>query len=290
MRPLLSLSALLLAAGAAAAERPAMPEPTGSDRVLIVSPHPDDGALCCAGYLQRARDNGAQVAIVWMTAGDAFSVDALVMNRRLHERGAGMIALGLRRIGESLSEARFLDIPREHLFVLGYPDAGLAALRGEYHDKVYVSPHTLSPIVPYGEAMSYGGEITGRNLERDLAKVIDGFDPTLVFAPHGGDIHPDHSSTGDIVQQLLQQRGQLKRLHRYVIHATGHYPSPRRLRPELPLDPPDALAALPWRDFAISEAERDGKLQALRLYHSQWAVMAPYLESFVRRNELFLPE
>lgn len=290
MRPLLSLSALLLAAGAAAAERPAMPEPTGSDRVLVVSPHPDDGALCCAGYLQRARANGAQVAIVWMTAGDAFSVDAMVMNRRLHERGAGMIALGLRRIHESLAEAGLMGVPREQLFILGYPDAGLAALRGEYHDKVYVSPHTLSPIVPYGEAMSFGGQITGRNLERDLAKVLDDFRPTVVFAPHAGDIHTDHSTTGELVRQLLLQRGQVQRLHRYVIHAPGHYPVPRSLHPELPLDPPEALADLPWRYFAISEAERAGKLQSLRLYRSQWEVMEPFLASFVRRNELFLPE
>ena len=54
-----------------------------TDAVLVVAPHPDDETLCCAGVIQRARAAGARVAIVWLTGGDAFELDAILVERRL---------------------------------------------------------------------------------------------------------------------------------------------------------------------------------------------------------------
>jgi LmbE family N-acetylglucosaminyl deacetylase len=281
---------LPLAWNAAAAERPQLGEPGPGDRVLVVAPHPDDATLGCAGYVQRAVARGATVGLVWMTAGDGFTIDAILVNRHLRQAGSGMIHLGLTRIQEALAAAGSLGVPRDRQYVLGYPDGGLAALLSSHYDEVYVSPHTRSAVVPYGEAMSFGQSVTGRNVERDLHRVFAEFRPTIVFAPHASDIHPDHAQTGELTAKLLAQRGQLHSLHRYVIHAHGHYPSPRGLHRELPLDPPAALAALPWNDFPLTPAEQDGKLRALKVHATQWKVMAPYLESFVRRNELFVTD
>ena len=290
MRLLPPLAALLLTAAAVAAERPAMRDPLPQDRILLVSPHPDDSELCCSGYVQRALARGAQVAVVWMTAGDGFTVDAVLINRHFRESGLGMLQLGRIRISEALAAARSLGVPPENLHMLGYPDGGLAALLVTHYDQPFRSPHTRRSVVPYGEAPSFNRDITGRNLERDLGGVIDSFRPTVVFAPHSADQHPDHAATGEFTRRALLARGELPMLHRYVIHAGSQWPAPRALRSELPLDPPPALAGLVWQSLALTEAERTAKLAALRWHGTQWEVMAPYMGSFVRANELFLPD
>src|ERR1700722_16913490 len=83
---------------AVAADLPTMPEPQRSDRVLVIAPHPDDESLCCAGILQRARANGAAVAVVWITAGDGFEFDAMLVEHSLWPRGAPSRRLGVRRV------------------------------------------------------------------------------------------------------------------------------------------------------------------------------------------------
>jgi LmbE family N-acetylglucosaminyl deacetylase len=120
--------------------------------------------------------------------------------------------------------------------------------------------------------------------------VIDTFQPTVVFAPHAADQHPDHATTGEFVRRALETRSQLPRLHRYVIHAGSQWPAPRSLQMQMGLDPPPALRALPWQRFELTADEQKGKLAALRWHGTQWEVMAPYMGSFVRTNELFLSE
>ena len=298
MKPLLPLAALALFAAADAAvavEAPAtdfqaMPEPGPQDRVLIVSPHPDDDELCCSGYVQRAIARGAQVAIVWMTAGDGFTIDAVLINRHFRESGLGMVQLGRIRISEAVAAARSVGVPLINLRMLGYPDGGLAALLVTHYDQPFRSPHTRRSVVPYGEAPSFNQDMTGRNVEQDLARVIDTFQPTVVFAPHAGDQHPDHSTTGEFVRRALGVRSQLPRLHRYIIHAGSQWPAPRSLQMQMRLDPPPPLRDLPWQRFELTAEEQKAKLAALRWHGTQWEVMAPYMGSFVRTNELFLSE
>jgi LmbE family N-acetylglucosaminyl deacetylase len=182
VKPLLPLAVLALsaAAGAAvaadaapadatAASAAAMPEPGPQDRVLVVSPHPDDDELCCSGYMQRAIARGAQVAIVWMTAGDGFTIDAVLINRHFRESGLGMVQLGRIRISEAVAAARSVGVPLTNLRMLGYPDGGLAALLVTHYDQPFRSPHTRRSVVPYGEAPSFNQDMTGRNVEQDLA-------------------------------------------------------------------------------------------------------------------------
>ncbi|MEP7314633.1 MAG: PIG-L family deacetylase, partial [Pseudomonadota bacterium] len=141
---LLLLSRISLAVGAAPAQLPAMREPVAADRVLVVSPHPDDESLCCAGYIQRAVAAGAQVTIVWMTAGDGFELDALVVERHMHLKGSGLERLGLMRMNEARGAGRVLGVAPEQMIVLGYPDRGLRALLGDYYSAPYRSRYTRS--------------------------------------------------------------------------------------------------------------------------------------------------
>jgi LmbE family N-acetylglucosaminyl deacetylase len=99
-----------------------------NDSVLVVSPHPDDETLCCAGVMRRAVEAGARVSVVWVTGGDAFELDARLVEKRLRPGALGLRKLGERRIGEAMVAADRLGIAPENRFVLGYPDRGIQRL------------------------------------------------------------------------------------------------------------------------------------------------------------------
>jgi hypothetical protein len=73
---------LIVMTGEKALAQPALPPfraITASDTVLVVAPHPDDESLCCGGLIHTARSAGARVAIVWITNGDGFRWDAMIV-------------------------------------------------------------------------------------------------------------------------------------------------------------------------------------------------------------------
>ena len=51
--------------------------------LLVVSPHPDDETLCCAGAIERVAAAGGRVSVVWVTSGDGSVLSMLVVERRL---------------------------------------------------------------------------------------------------------------------------------------------------------------------------------------------------------------
>jgi len=44
--------------------------PGANDRVLIISPHPDDETIACAGYIERAVENKSKIKVVLVTDGN----------------------------------------------------------------------------------------------------------------------------------------------------------------------------------------------------------------------------
>jgi LmbE family N-acetylglucosaminyl deacetylase len=261
--------------------------PRAADRVLVVAPHPDDETLCCGGYVQRALASGAQVYIVWITGGEAFELDALVVQHHLRERGKGLERLGSRRLGEARAAALRLGVPADHLFMLGYPDRGIRRLLLDHVATPYRSAYTGASAVPYPEALSPGAAYEGRNLEHDLGRVLDIVRPTRVLAATPLDLHPDHAVSGELVTRLVAARGELPALRYWIVHAGRSWPRPRAYRPELALLPPAHAALLQWQRFELTSAERQVKLEALRAHRSQMEVMAGFLTGFVRANELF---
>jgi LmbE family N-acetylglucosaminyl deacetylase len=129
--PIVALLTLALwTARPADAALPLMAVPGANDRVLVIAPHPDDESLCCAGLIQQTLNAGASVGIVWITAGDGFELDALVVERTLSPGSAAMQRLGKQRLREAHAAADALGVPRASQYVLGYPDRGVAALIG----------------------------------------------------------------------------------------------------------------------------------------------------------------
>ena len=281
-------TAMFCASATAAQSLPQMPALSAQDRVLVVAPHPDDESLCCAGLLQQALEHGASVGVVWITAGDSFELDAMLVERTLWPGSLTMRRLGTQRLGEAHAAADVLGVPRSAQYQLGYPDRGVLALSGDYYARPYRSKYTAVSAVPYAGAVSPGASYTGANLERDLEHVIALFRPTLVLAAAPQDRHPDHSASGALVQRVLARRGELSELRYWIVHAPG-WPRPLGLEPEVPLAPPAAAAALAWESLPLSEPQRMRKLAALRDHRSQMQLLAPFMDSFVRANEIFAP-
>jgi len=264
-----------------------MSPPGPADRVLVIAPHPDDESLCCAGYLQRATAAGAAVGVVWVTAGDGFELDAVIVERTLRPKGRNLQRLALQRLHEAQSAADELRVPAEHRFFLNYPDRGLAALLGPNEARTYRSRYTGLSAVSYPLALDPGAAYTGANLKKDLARVLDTFKPTIVLAAAPEDRHPDHAASGKLVRELLEQRGQLNRLHYWIVHAGVRWPQPHHYKPAAALYPPSSASALAWESFPLTDEERERKRLSILRHRSQVEVTGSFMLSFVRTNEIF---
>ena len=270
----------------AAAELPRMPQLRADDRLLVIAPHPDDESLCCAGLLQQALERGASIGVVWITAGDGFEFDAMLVQHTLWPGSAVMRRFGALRLREAQAAADELGVPRAAQYILGYPDRGLLALSGDYYNQPYHSKYTDASAVPYASALNPGASYTGANLERDLERVIAEFRPTLVLSAAPQDRHTDHSASGALARRVLERRGELGALRYWIVHAPG-WPRPRGLESDLEMTPPANAAALAWQSAPLTAPQRARKLAALRAHGSQMQWMQPFLESFVRANEIF---
>ena len=266
-----------------------MAPPVAGDRVLVVAPHPDDETLCCAGYLQRAQQVGASVAVVWITAGDSFEIDAVIAERTLRPKGRGLEKLGALRIAEAQAAATLLGVPRVDQFVLGYPDRGLAALLADGGDIVHRSAYTGVDAVPYAEALSPGRRYTGNSLRSDLETVITRFAPTVVLLAAPQDRHADHRASGALALELLARKAPQARAYYWIVHAGHRWPWPPGLHRKRPLLPPAAARSLAWQQLPLDDTQQLRKLGALRAHRTQREVMGLFLNAFVRSNELFAP-
>ncbi|HEX3527386.1 MAG TPA: PIG-L family deacetylase [Thermoanaerobaculia bacterium] len=267
---------------------PETAKPSASDRILIVAPHIDDEAIAAAGYVSAARAAGAEVFIVYLTAGDCNHTSARMLGHTLSPKPAVFLQLGKQRYGEALEATGRMKVPRSNVFLLGYPDGGLRAMLDD-PDKVVRSRGTARTEVPYAEAVKPGSAYRLENLVRDLDGVLKATRPTVVLLPVTFDSHSDHSATGEITQHVVAASGMAPRLLGYLVHAS-RFPVPFRPAASRPLDPPLAFARKAWTVFPLTTEQELQKKRVLQAYRSQRE--DPYLYlltgAFVRRNELFV--
>ncbi|MFO1509342.1 MAG: PIG-L family deacetylase [Steroidobacteraceae bacterium] len=286
--PILAVLAALAGATAATAQAlPPMPPVEASDRILIVSPHPDDESLCCGGLIAEARRAGAQVAIVWVTSGGGFRLDAMVVQRKARPKYADMRALARRRIDEAQNAAQVLGVEANGLYFLGYPDRGVLALLFDHYESPYRSKYTGADAVPWEQALNPGSPYDGASLERDFAQVVERVRPTLVLAPSPYDAHPDHRASGILAMRIFGTRGEIDRVNYWIVHGGRAWPTPRGLHPALPQTPPPRGRSLPWMQFALDSEAREAKRLALRMHETQLKVMGRKMMSYVRSTELY---
>ena len=276
---LLTLPALLGAA--------AFPTLDSSTSLLVVSPHPDDEVLCCAGVIQRVIQAGGKVSVVWVTSGDASELDLLVIEKSLLLRPDKMRDLAARRMREARSATARLGVPADRQFFLGYPDRGILRLLTDYYATRYTSKFTAASAVPYDTTLSPGAPYTGERLERDFEKVLDRARPTLVLAPSPRDSHTDHQATGILTMRALSRRNELPKVRYWIVHGGEIWPLPRGYHPTLAQTTPPRGKGLDLLPFQLTTTEEGNKVAALREYQTQMKVMSSFLLSFVRKTELF---
>jgi LmbE family N-acetylglucosaminyl deacetylase len=290
---LLVASALLayrpgaVAALAPAGDESPLPPIDATTSLLVISPHPDDETLCCAGAILRVLRAGGRAAVVWLTSGDAARFDLVLMSRSLFPSAAVGRELGAQRMGEARAAGTRLGVPAAgHLF-LGYPDGGLSALLGAHRAAPYTSPTTGAAAVPYPDALYPGHPYTGESLERDLLALLERVQPTLILAPTPLDAHADHRAAGLLTQTLSTRYARAPAVRYWIVHGDEGWPGPRDLLPGVPLTPAPRAAQLGPVVFPLEPSEEDAKLFALQAYRTQLRVMAPFLLAFVRTNELY---
>lgn len=273
----------------AVAALPVAPAFRAGQRVLLLSPHPDDETLCCAGMLNRARAAGAEVFVTWITAGDGFEFDAALTERTLHPQGRALRALGERRVGEARAAAAVLGIPMDHQVVLGYPDGGLRFLNGVNFDQPYTSPRTGASATYLREAQTPGAPFTGEALEADLTRVLRRVNPDLILIPAHEDFHPDHHTLTLFAQRVAARLGLQGRLRYWVVHGGLEWPLPKGAHPALPLVPPPLARHLPWQRVPLAAEDLAVKTRAVNAYGTQTEVLGRFMRAFERRNELLSP-
>ena len=283
----LTLCAALFPAGASAQPASRVPSIDAHTSLLVVSPHPDDETLCCAGLIRRVVAAGGRVSIVWLTSGDGSELDMVLIERALRVHPEKMRDLAGKRMREARAAAAVLGVSPGRQFFLGYPDGGLLALVTDHFTTPYYSKFTGAVSVPYADTAGAGHPYTGESLERDFARVLDRAQPTIVLAPSPQDAHADHRAAGILTMQVLSRRRQLAAARFWIVHGGRDWPRPRGLRMKLPLDPPPRGRGLGLIAFDLDPLEEADKLEALRQYHTQMSVMSSFLLSFVRTNELY---
>lgn len=269
---------------------PALPAFQPGQRVLILSPHPDDETLCCGGMIQQAQAAGATVDVAWITAGDGFEFDAVLTQRVADPSPQDMQKLGNTRALEAKQAAAVLGIPPQRTFMLGYPDGGLFHLFTTNYDEPFTAKHTKIDHVYVQGALHPGHAYTGRNLEADIGTVLNRVKPDVVLAPAPQDFHPDHHTLSYIALRLLSQRHQEDRLRFWVVHGGLEWPVPKGLHENLPLTVPPLATHLPWQRTDLTPAQEQVKLRAVDTYRTQTAIMGRFMRAYVRSNELLSPE
>ena len=269
-----------------ASPAPALPVLDAHTVLLVVSPHPDDESLCCAGVIQRVLAAGGRVSVLWLTSGDGSQLGSLVIEKNLFAEPRRMRSYGERRMAEARAATGVLGVRTDGQLFLGYPDGGLLGLRTQFRSHPYKAAFTAATAVPYADALFPGHPYTGESLERYFAAVLAQVQPTLILAPSPLDTHPDHHAAGLLAIEAARELSAVA-MRYWIVHGGEGWPSPRGLLPGIPLSMPPVGVPLAPHAFTLTPAEEDRKLAALREYQTQMRVMEPFLLAFVRTTELF---
>ncbi|SRR5581483_5652145 len=256
-----------------------------NDRVLIVAPHIDDEAIGAAGYAFDAVANGAEVYVVFLTAGDCNRFSARIMHKTLEPSAANFLAVGHARIAEAHTAMQLLGVPNDHYFVLGYPDRGLQAI---LDDKTAIvrSRGTAQKAVPYQEALSPGSPYRFDHLMADMERVIEIAKPTMVIAPVDFDEHSDHAATAAFTELALQAVHSDAHRLGYLVHA-GRIARSLVRTPQRALLPPASMRSYAWATYPLTPEVKKQKDALLQTYKSQRPYISLLRNAFVRTNELF---
>jgi LmbE family N-acetylglucosaminyl deacetylase len=280
-----------------------------NDRILILSPHPDDETLGAGGLMAKATSLGVPVRVIFLTNGDGSLATRLVQDAHFVEQMAkGQDPKRPRNIyqqiapmrqKEALAALAKLHVPPQNVTFLGYPDGGTKMMweTNWNADNPFFSPYTKTSHSPYANSLTPKAPYCGRQALQDVEQIIVGFKPTIVITTNPYDTHPDHWAanaylSAAVSQLQLQQKyfswARKIKGYTFIVHH-GLWPAPHGYHPDAELSPPAALTqvGISWLKLKLDAKDEKAKTAALQQYKSQLATTPQFLLGFLRRNELF---
>jgi LmbE family N-acetylglucosaminyl deacetylase len=278
------------AAPAASPERPVL-RLDDDDRILILAPHPDDEVLATGGVIQQALARKLPIQVLFLTNGDNNEFAYLFFRKAFTLDPKSATDAGDTRALEALRAGRELGLTIGEESFLGYPDFGtLEIWLSRWGEReAYRSMFTDQNAVPYWFTLTPDAPYKGEAILSDLKHVLSDFQPTKVFVSHPADTNPDHAAYYLFLRTALWD---LKdetppEVFLYLTHY-GEWPQPRGLLIDAPHEPPAKFDEIGrWLIFPVEPGQVEKKLAAIRRHATQYEASGPYLESYMRRNELF---
>ncbi|MGQ9463970.1 MAG: PIG-L deacetylase family protein [Candidatus Fervidibacter sp.] len=237
------------------------------DRVAILSPHPDDETLGCAGLIQKLLQQGIMPFLLVVTNGDGFDASIYIKLHEVQIKLEDRKTYVKMRQAETLSAMGKLGLPSSHVTFLNFSERTIA------NDWLWEGDDKFV---------------------KELADRLEQIQPTTVILPSRYDDHPVHAvvcSLGWAALLKIIAEGklaQMPRVFEFLIHY-GEFPRPQGFNPSLELLPPsNLLLTARWYYLPLPEEVRQRKWEALKQYRTQQLPLTwRFLKSFVRANELF---
>ncbi len=262
-----------------------------SDRVLIVSPHPDDESLANSGIIRAALEANATVLVVMMTNGDGTPINITDYTKKSNITNfSGTI--GDYRHLETIQAMSELGLNQSSIIFLGYPDGGLRYLFGNNwdYDNLYKSNSSANDYdhSPYNFSYELNAPYCGANVDKNLEEILVRYKPTVIFYPDDGDEHPDHWATSAFIRYAGIKTNYSGKTFSYLVHK-GSWPTPLSYNPKLKLEAPNDVLDLDgtWYALDLDNETEIRKEKAINDHATQVSLMKNYLMSFVRSNEIF---
>ncbi|MET0390598.1 MAG: PIG-L family deacetylase [Polyangiales bacterium] len=271
------------------------------ERLLILSPHPDEETLGTGGLVQRVVAKGGQVRTLLVTAGDGFVEGVQHRTGSARPEPDAFVEYGEQRVREAQSGMQVLAGGKAQLEILGFPDGGLLPLLYSHWDIAHPgrSDTTLRHTVPYRAALERYLPYAGSNLRVQIVRAVRDFHPTLIAFPDLLDEHPDHRAVGLVTlmaaaDYMRSRNGSWPKLLAYLVHwrnwplgVDDHGLSESAINQPLTL-PSDLPRRGQSREcLTLTDEELTRKRAALAEYRTQQQVVPYFLHAFVRRTECF---
>lgn len=262
------------------------------DRILVMAPHPDDETIATGGLIQEAVGLDLPVRVCFFTMGDNNEISFLFTRKHPVLMPGAVRAMGTLRQNEAIAAATQLGLSTNDLVFLGYPDYGTLNIWNHHWRTIppFRSMLTRVTAVPYERALTPGSAYAGEDILDDLGEVIRDFRPTIIAIPHPADHNVDHRALylfTRVALWNLEPEGIAPRILSFPVHFTL-WPEPRRYHPLRPAAPPHFLAnEIDWMEYVLAPFQVSNKFAAIRRHHSQYLYASGYLDSFIRKSELF---
>jgi len=149
---------------------------SSADRILVVAPHPDDETIATGFLLQRAKEVGADIRVVFLTDGGSNKLAQIVYEKRFNISETERRQWEARRRDEALAALKELGLPRQSACFAALPDSEI--------NQIFMRR-------------------SGTEL-KTLCDLIVEFKPSILVLPSPLDLHPDHNSLWPMLASTLR--------------------------------------------------------------------------------------